>query len=213
MTISIRLSILLPCLLVTASAMAEVDTGIVAPGKSETSALARSSDARERGLNALRAEDYLGAAAEFQEAAGQGDAEAMRHLGDMAFAGMGVAQSYDQAIHWYCQAALAADKDSLARLQTIDLMSWSTERNAQGWQAACEQWLKPSSPPVEPQTGPPPPEVNINITVQPERERNASSLVWPGYVPKHWRRMDPGHRPRKPEPPPLAPYGRDSIGR
>ena len=132
-TIRVGLLMLAPWLLVNASAVAEVDTGISVSATAAASARAPDSGARERGLNALRAEDYLGAAAEFQEAAGHGDAEAMRHLGDMAFAGMGVAQSYDRAIDWYCQAALAADRDSIARLQTVDLMSWSAARNAQGW--------------------------------------------------------------------------------
>ena len=204
---------LVPCLFVTASAMAEADTGISISATPATSAQAPYSDARERGLNALRAEDYLGAAAEFQEAAGHGDAEAMRHLGDMAFAGMGVAQSYDQAIGWYCQAALAADRDSIARLQTVDLMSWSTERNAQGWKSACGQWLKPSAPAAQPQSSQPAPEVNININVQPERQRRAPAVLWPGYVPKHWRRMEPQHPPLQPVHPPLTPYGRDAIGR
>mgnify|MGYP000744816849 FL=1 len=166
-TIRVGLLVLAPWLLVNASAVAEVDTGISVSATPAASARAPDSGARERGLNALRAEDYLGAAAEFQEAAGHGDAEAMRHLGDMAFAGMGVAQSYDQAIDWYCQAALAADRDSIARLQTVDLMSWSAARNAQGWKSACGQWLKPSASAAQPQSSQPPPEVNININVQP----------------------------------------------
>ena len=182
-------------------------------GQTDALAEAPGAVARERGLAALQESDYLAAAAEFQEAAGEGDAVSMRHLGDMAFAGTGVAQNFGQAIQWYCQAALAADRESVDRLENIGLTSWATRRDAQGWDAACKQWLAPSPPPAEPQTGPPSPEVNIKIVVQPERERSTPSAIWPGYYPWHWRRMDPRHPPPKPVHPREPAYMPGRIGR
>ena len=206
MMIKIRFLMLLPGLLAAASGMAELNTGTAAPGQPGISG----PDARERGLAALQSADYLTAAAEFQEAAAYGDAEAIRHLGDMAFAGIGVAQNYEQAIHWYCQAALVADTDSIDRLQTVDLMSWSVQRNELGWEAACEQWLMPAPSSAEPQTSPSPPEVNINIVVQPERERRAPSVVYPhGY----WRRPNPKPRPPKPIHPREPAYLKGGVDR
>ncbi len=213
MAIRIALLVFVPSLLLATPAVAELDTATAPIGQTRTPATTPNSDAFARGLIALQATDYLGAAAEFQEAAGQGDASAMRHLGDMAFAGMGLAQSYDRAIHWYCRAALAADRDAVARLQSVDLMSWSTQRDALGWKAACRQWLKPPAPGAQPQSGQSSPEVNININVQPERERRAPTVIWPGYVPRHWRPQEPPHRPQKPIRPPLAPYPSVGIGR
>jgi hypothetical protein len=132
----------------------------------------------------------------------------MRHLGDLAFAGKGVAQSYDQAIRWYCQAALVADMDSVDRLEAVGLTSWSARRDALGWEAACEQWLKPPPPPVQTQTSQPSPEVKVEVIVQPEREQYAPAGIWPAYVPRHWRSVNPRHNPRKsprPRPPVHAP--------
>ena len=115
-------------LLAASAAFAEVDTGTATPEQALSSE-APGADARERGLAALEVGDYLTAAAAFREAADHGDAAALRHLGDLAFAGKGVAQSYDQAIRWYCQAALVADLDALEQLHAITLASWSARRS------------------------------------------------------------------------------------
>ena len=212
MTIRHRFSMLAASLLVAVSAAAELDTAIAAPAQTEASAEAPGPAARERGLDALQAGDYLAAAADFQEATAWGDTESMRHLGDMAFDGMGLAQSYDRAIHWYCQSALASDADSVDRLENIQLSSWSARRDAQGWKMACKQWLKPFPAPVERETGPASPEVNIEINVQPEREPNAPTVFWPGYVHRHGRWVKPRHPPQKPvrpHPPVYVPGGID----
>lgn len=206
MMIKIRFLTLFVSLLVPLSGIAELDTGIAAQGQPGVSGSA----ARERGLAALQESDYLSAAAEFQDAAARGDTQAIRHLGDMAFAGKGVAQSYEQAIHWYCRAALAADKDSVDRLAMIQLSSWSARLNEQGWETACEQWLAPAPPSAEHKTSPPPPEVNINIVVQPERERETPSVIYP---PRYWRRENPRPRPPKPIQPREAPYPKGGVGR
>ena len=206
MMILIRFTMLFAGLLAAIPGLAELDTRRTAQGQPGVSA----PDARERGLAALQAGDYLSAAAEFQDAAAQGDAESKRHLGDMAFAGIGVAQSYEQAIHWYCRAALAADADSVDRLQTIGLASWSARRTEQGWEAACRQWLTPAAPSAEPRTSPPSPEVNINIVVQPEQQRDTPFVVYPH---RHWRRPKPRPRPPKPIHPREPAYLRGGVGR
>lgn len=133
--------ILVPALLVHPLAVAQVGTEIPA------SAEAPGADARERGLAAIQAGHHFTAAAAFREAAGLGDAVAMRCIGDLALAGTGVAQSYEQAIHWYCQAALGGNLEAVDRLEAVDLGSWSTRRNAQGWEPACKEWVMPKPPP------------------------------------------------------------------
>lgn len=212
MTIRILILMIVPSLLAAASVVAVVDSEITPLVQTETSAVEPDSDARERGLTSLQEADYLAAAAEFGEAAGLGDAEAMRHLGDMAVAGLGIAQSYDRAIHWYCKAAHAGDTDSVDRLETFGLSSWSTRRDAQGWKTACDEWLNPS-PPIQLQTSPASPKVNVNINVQPQRDQNTPSVSWPGNVPWHWRWVDPPHPPKKPKRPSQPLYAPGVFGR
>jgi hypothetical protein len=162
--------------------------------------------ARERGLAALQAADYLDAADAFREAAVQGDREAMRHLGDLAYAGTGVAQSYDKAIDWYCKAALLGDKDSVNRLGAIQLLSWSAQYDAQGWKAACNERLETPVSPAQPQESKPQSDVDINIVVEPEPERYAPISLSPRYAP--WPPQGPGKPAR-----PRAPFLPEGIGR
>jgi hypothetical protein len=78
---------------------------------------------------------------------------------------------------------------------------------------ACKQWLKPSPVPVQQETSPASPEVNIEINVQPEREPKAPTVFWPGYVHRHGRWVKPRHPPQKPVRPPPPVYVPGGIGR
>ena len=189
--------------------VAQADTGIESPGKDPIRGEIEGRNARVQGIQSLQAGNYFSAAAAFREAARHGDADSMRHLGDMAFAGKGVAQNYEQAIHWYCQAALAGSLSSARHLSAVDLGGWSESRDSQGWEAACERWLRPKPPsePVETQTNESAPEVRIEVRVEEgiAREEPETYILWPGHLhpSKQWRRR--GGNPFHPPPMPLPP--------
>jgi hypothetical protein len=194
---------------VAAAASAQMDAGPSAETLA-MSAPASPSDLRERGLAALRAGEHFAAAAAFGESAELGDAEAMRLLGDLAYAGRGIAQSFEQAIHWYCRAALGGDRDAVGRLDDSGLASWSRLRDAEGWRAACGYWTKPkdAGPVVEPPAteAARAPDVVIELRVVPNSGDGASSSgywPWAGYPSWPWYRRPihpPPHRGR-PKPP------------
>lgn len=204
MTSSIR-SLLLSFLLVGSPAVAQASTEHRTPTEGDETRKTQISSARERGVLALRGGNYVAAAASFQQAANLGDVVAMRHLGDMAFAGTGVAQNYQQAVRWHCRAALAGSLEAAEHLVTMDLGGWSESRNAQGWEAACERWLKPKPPPQPVQ--PPPSEVRPEVAVEVHVEQEPVREV---YVPYFVR---PSHPPgiAPPHPPKVAPRRRLGV--
>lgn len=196
-----RCLLLLLAMLVHAPVVAQVSTATEPPEDTRAAAKAAGRDARERGLTALQAGQHFAAAAAFRQAADLGDAEAMRHLADLTFSGKGVAQNYEQALHGYCRSALAGDLGAVDRLLDIELTSWSERRDAQGWEAACEQRLKPPPRPRQPRATPPTPQPKVEIIVNPRPEEYTPLAVWSGYAPWHWRWVNPRPKPRKPVPP------------
>jgi hypothetical protein len=155
------------------------------------------------GFDALQAGSYLTAVTGYQQAASLGDAEAMRRLGDMAFTGKGIAQSYARAIHWYCRAALAGNLEAVNRLAAIELGSWSKRRDAQGWGASCEDWLKPAPQPAQKHARTAEPEVRIEIFVEQKPELySAPPVFWRRYSPRllpwRWVEGKSQHLPHKP---------------
>lgn len=66
----------------------------------------------EAARQALNNGDHARAAAEFKSMADQGDARAQSHLGYLYYAGEGVPQSYEQAVHWYRKAAVQGNRDA-----------------------------------------------------------------------------------------------------
>jgi hypothetical protein len=197
---------LLALLFFSSPTLAESSKAVSSDGPIKTAEAVSAQTLRKRGIAALEASDYLGAADAFREAAAQGDRGAMRRLGDMAYEGTGVAQNYDQAIDWYCQAALLGDTNSLNRLEEIGLTSWSAQLESTGWKKSCRQRLEPSASAIRPAERKSPPEIGINIVVEKEYERRDPILISPGYAP--WHPQEPG-KPERPS----APFMPEGISR
>jgi hypothetical protein len=125
----------------------------------------------------------------------------MFYLGNLAFNGTGVAQSYPDAIRWYCRAALGGSAEARQRLVTLDLGGWSQERDAAGWQSACQERLKPKPPKPARASAPPPPppapeEPGAEVTRYSETWPEAGTDTFPLYWPWYW--YVPGPTPRPP---------------
>ena len=183
---------IMAALMASASATAQIALQPQAEPRATGAAEASRCDDRQCGVTARKAGNHVAAAEAFRNAARQGDAEAMRYLGDMTFAGEGVAQNYEQAVAWYCRAALDGDHLAAEHLEIVGLASWSQRREAGGWEAACQEWLNPTpSPHVEAlqpaEEGPG--KVVIELQIAPTRDAYSSSLYWPwyGYPDIPWR--------------------------
>jgi TPR repeat protein len=158
------------------------------------------SSAVEHALADLKDGDYLSAAATLRQAAANGDAEAMFHLGTLAYDGTGVAQSYPDAIDWYCRAALAGNEDAKQRLQSVDLAGWSQRRDAAAWHSACDRRLQPAPPKPEPApTQEKAEQPNVTVTIRRETALAYETEALPIYWPWYW------HQPRPPPPKPPRP--------
>lgn len=160
------------------------------------------SDAVQGALSDIQAGKYMAAAAALRQAAAGDDHEAMFYLGNLAFNGTGVAQSYADAIRWYCRAALGGSAEARQRLATLDLGGWSHERDAAGWQTACKDRLKPKPP----KPAPAPPlaateEPGAPVTVYSETAPGSETEDLPTYWPWSWY---------VPSPPPRSPRARGS---
>jgi hypothetical protein len=203
---------LVSALLVHTPIAAQAIEEIAAPEQSPALRDAPGADARERGLAALQRGNFVAAAAALQQAAGLGNPDAMRDLGDMSFAGKGVAQSYEQAIRWYCRSALLGNLEAIDLLVTIDLGGWSEIRAVQGWEAACNQWLRPPRPAQSDKNVTRAPEKSIEIRAEREPEYTPY-VLWPGYSPwhlhspgsRHLRARHPARKPARPRAPIYAP--------
>ncbi len=164
---------------------------LYAPAWAESSAV-------EHAVADLKDGDYLSAAATLRQAAANGDAEAMFHLGNLAYDGTGVAQSYPDAIDWYCRAALAGSEEAKRRLQSIDFAGWSQRRAAAGWQSACDQRLKPKPAKQEPApTQEKAEQPNVTVTIRRETAPTYETEALPIYWPWYWNLP----RPPPPKPP------------
>jgi hypothetical protein len=160
------------------------------------------SDAVQRALSDIQAGKYMAAATALRQAAADDDPQAMFYLGNLAFNGTGVAQSSADAIRWYCRAALGGSTEARQRLATVDLGSWSQERDAAGWQNASKERLKPKPPKPAPAAPPAATEEpGAPVTVYSETAPGSETEVFPTYWPWYWY---------VPGPPPRPPHARGS---
>jgi hypothetical protein len=154
------------------------------------------SDAVQRALSDVQAGKYMAAAAALRQAAAGDDPQAMFYLGNLTFNGTGVAQSYADAIRWYCRAALGGSAEARQRLATVDLGGWSQERDAAGWQHACKERLKPK--PAKPAPAPPPAaaqEPGTQVTIYSGTAPGSETEAFPTYWPWYWYVPGPPTRP------------------
>ena len=87
--------------------------------------------------------DYFTAATAFRDAAAKGDAGAQKRLGDMYADGVGVPQSYTEAIRWYCKAADRGHAPAVARLYALGFAGRPGSFESADLSAACKRVLHP----------------------------------------------------------------------
>jgi TPR repeat protein len=89
--------------------------------------------------------DYFSAATAFRDAAAKGDVSAQKRLGDMYADGVGVPQSYTEAIKCYCKAAEQGHAPAVARLYALGFAGRPGAFETADLDAACQRVLHPAA--------------------------------------------------------------------
>ncbi|MGO9605386.1 MAG: TIR domain-containing protein [Candidatus Binataceae bacterium] len=102
---------------------AEPQTREVAPKPKQAGKLVASGDA------ALMEKDYATALKEYQQASGQGDAEAEWELGRMYFRGWGVDKNYPEALKWFRKSAEQGNALAAHGLGEMYMNGWGADQD------------------------------------------------------------------------------------